>query len=114
MAVTTAADAFEWTKEPGGGGQGQGQGHGAGGEEEYGEGEESHEEEGGSGQGSDQAIKGKTTMNEVAQMSGIPAVQLQMEFGLSTQDMGMPLRDVKDAYGFTMDDVRIYVEAEAP
>jgi hypothetical protein len=53
-------------------------------------------------------------MNEVAMMTGVPAVQLQTEFGLSTADMGIPLEDIKDDYGFSMNDVRAYVAAEAP
>lgn len=108
VAATTAANTFEWTKTSGGGG---GQDHGETSGQSHGD--EDHEEGGGSGQGSDETIRGKTTMNEVAALYGIPAAELQAEFGLAADEMDTPLNTVKAIYGFSMDDVRSYAEANA-
>lgn len=55
-------------------------------------------------------IKGFMTMNEVAEATGIPAEELQGVFGITEAEMSQPLKDVKAVYGFTMEDVRYYVE----
>jgi len=56
------------------------------------------------------AIKGSTTMQEIADSTGIPAEDLQAAFGITADEMTVPLKEVKAAYGFTMEDVRAYVE----
>ncbi len=56
-----------------------------------------------------QVIKGSTTMNQVAEGTGISADTLAEAFGLSPADMDAPLKDVKTAYGFSMYDVRAFV-----
>lgn len=56
------------------------------------------------------AIKGSTSMQEIADSTGIPAEDLQEAFGITAEEMALPLKDVKAIYGFTMEDVRAYVE----
>jgi len=56
------------------------------------------------------AIKGSTSMQEIADTTGIPAKELQSAFGITEAEMALPLKDVKAVYGFTMEDVRAYVE----
>ena len=55
-------------------------------------------------------IKGYTTLNEVSEATGIPAEELTAAFGVPAGDLGLPLKDIKDTYGFTPEDVRAFVE----
>jgi ferredoxin len=54
-------------------------------------------------------IKGYTTLEEVAQATGIPAEELGAAFGVPAAELGAPLKDIKDKYGFTPEDVREFV-----
>lgn len=56
-------------------------------------------------------IKGSTSMMEIAEGTGIPAEELRTQFGITEAEMELPLKDVKANYGFTMEDVRAWVEA---
>ena len=56
-------------------------------------------------------IKGYTTPAEISEATGIPAQEFVAVFGMTAEDMGLPLRDLKDKYGFTPEDVRAFVEA---
>ncbi|MDO8987830.1 MAG: hypothetical protein Q7V14_06375, partial [Coriobacteriia bacterium] len=57
------------------------------------------------------AIKGSATMREVSDASGIAAEDLQSTFGITEAEMDLPLKEVKNAHGFSMEDVRGYVGA---
>lgn len=57
------------------------------------------------------AIKGSATMREVSDASGIAAEDLQSTFGITEAEMDLPLKEVKNVYGFSMEDVRGYVAA---
>lgn len=64
-----------------------------------------------SGQGVDTStIKGSTSMQEIADTTGIPAEELRSAFGITAAEMALPLKEVKGTYGFTMEDVRAYVD----
>ena len=55
-------------------------------------------------------IKGYTTLNEVAETTGIPAGEFSAAFGVPAEELGLPLKDIKDKYGFTPGHVRAFVE----
>jgi polyferredoxin len=55
-------------------------------------------------------IKGYTTLAEVSEATGIPGEELAATFGVPAEDLGLPIKDIKDTYGFTPEDVRAYVE----
>jgi len=55
-------------------------------------------------------IKGSTSMQEIAETTGIPAEELRSTFGITEAEMALPLKEVKAGYGFTMEDVRAYVD----
>lgn len=55
-------------------------------------------------------IKGSTSMQEIAETTGIPAEELRTAFGITESEMALPLKEVKANYGFTMEDVRAYVD----
>ncbi|MRR13045.1 4Fe-4S dicluster domain-containing protein, partial [bacterium] len=57
-------------------------------------------------------IKGSTTMTEVSSATGIPAQELGSAFDLSPEEMDLPLKEVKDVKGFTMEQVREYVSSK--
>jgi len=59
-------------------------------------------------------IKGSTSMQEIADTTGIPAEELQAQFGLTADEMALPLKEVKAVHGFTMEDVRAYVDDYLP
>ncbi len=90
IGIATAADAFDWSQPS-----------------VAGEMRRSTEEGGGTFDTT--VIKGSTTMSQIAEGTGIPAETLAQTFGLSQADMDLPLKDIKDVYGFTMMDVRTYV-----
>lgn len=56
-------------------------------------------------------IKGYTTLAEVAEATGIPAEEFTATFGVAAEDLGLPLKDLKEKYGFTPGHVRAFVEA---
>ncbi len=79
-------------------------------------GEASAESRGGSsGNGSSDLmfIKGSTTLTEVSEATGIAGADFTAEFGVPAGELGSPLKDIKDTYGFTPEDVRAFVEARA-
>jgi NAD-dependent dihydropyrimidine dehydrogenase PreA subunit len=96
VGATTLSGSFAW-KSPGMGGA-------------------SAESRGGSsGNGSSDLmlIKGSTTLNEVTEATGITGADFTAEFGVPAKELGSPLKDIKDTYGFTPEDVRAFVEARA-
>lgn len=107
IGVTTATGTFAWEKEPGGQGRGQGLGEGQGGGQGVGE------QGDGAGQGlGDNAlgIRGSTTMLEISAATGIPADAFTERWGVPADELGLPLRDLKDRYGFRPPDVALWVE----
>jgi hypothetical protein len=55
-------------------------------------------------------IKGYTTLDEVGEATGIPAGEIGAAFGVPSGELGLPIKDIKDQYGFTPEDVRLFVE----
>ncbi len=118
VGATTLSGSFDWRMESraeargaghsgGGGGQGlgsrEGQGEGLGGQ---GEGESRGE----GGGGSDSPIKGWMSFEDIAAMTGIPLADFGAEWGVPADALGLPMKDIKDAYGFSPEDVRAWVE----
>ena len=96
VGATTLSGAFDWQMEGraearGAGHSGQGMGEGAGG-------------------GSDSAIKGWMSLADVAAMTGIPLADFGAEWGVPADALALPMKDIKDQYGFTPEDVRAWVE----
>lgn len=92
LAVSTAAGVFEWEKPT--------------------PGSEMRRIEQSGGIFDTSVIKGSTTMNQIAEGTGIPADTLAQTFGLNSADMDTPLKEVKAVYGFSMWDVRAFVAAQ--
>jgi polyferredoxin len=59
-------------------------------------------------------IKGYTTLQEVADATGIAAEEFTAAFGVPAEELGRPISQIKDAYGFTPEDVRAWVETRSP
>jgi polyferredoxin len=102
-AVTTATGTFDWTtkslaQEVRESGQ-----------------EATPSEQGGTTDGEVKAfdtslIKGRTSLKEVSEASGIPAQELMDKYKVPASDFAKPMKDIKDKYGFDPDAVRAYVE----
>jgi ferredoxin len=110
VGATTLGGSFDWRLESqaearGGGHAGQGQGQGLGG----GQGQGQQEGEGHNG-GSDSAIKGWMSFADIAEMTGIPLADFTAEWGVPADALDLPMKDIKDSYGFTPEDVRAWVE----
>jgi polyferredoxin len=56
-------------------------------------------------------IKGKTSLAEIAEATGIPESAFTAEWGVTADELEQPMSAIKDAYGFTPEDVRAWVEA---
>jgi ferredoxin len=108
VAVTSATGDFKWKQQPGmahaaeqgsgshGEGEGIGGGQGLGGQ--------------GQGGGQDSAVRGSTSLDDIAAATGIPVEELAAAFGVAASDVDAPLRELVDIYGFTPHDVRAWVE----
>ena len=55
-------------------------------------------------------VKGNTTLQEIADATGIPTKKLTATFGVPAGELGKPISEIKDAYGFTPEDVRAWLE----
>lgn len=55
-------------------------------------------------------IKGYMTMAEIADATGIPAAEFTAKFGVPAEALGEPMKEIKDTYEFSPDDVRVWVE----
>jgi NAD-dependent dihydropyrimidine dehydrogenase PreA subunit len=104
VGVTTLSGSFDWQME--GRAEARGAGHGGQGEG-LGLGEGQGEGQGG---GSDSSIKGWMSFADIAAMTGIPLADFGAEWGVPADALGLPMKDVKDAYGFTPEEVRAWVE----
>ncbi len=94
VGIATVAGTFDW-RQPGlAEAMGREQGSGSGG-----------------GSIDVMQIKGYTTLAEVSAATGIPAEEFIAVFGVSTEELGLPLKDLKDKYGFTPEHVRAFVQA---
>jgi hypothetical protein len=102
VGFTTFSGSFDWrmgsNAEARGAGQGIGEGQGLGGGQGQGQG------------GSDSAIKGWMSFADISSMTGIPLADFGTEWGVPQDALGMPMKDIKDNYGFTPEDVRAWVE----
>jgi hypothetical protein len=117
VGATTLSGSFDWRMESraeargaghSGGGEGQGLGSGEGqGEGLGGQGEGESRGEGG---GTDSPIKGWMSFEDIAAMTGIPLADFGAEWGVPADALGLPMKDIKDAYGFSPEDVRAWVE----
>jgi hypothetical protein len=47
---------------------------------------------------------------DIAEMTGIPLADFAAEWGVPEDALGQPMKDVKDAYGFSPEEVRAWVE----
>lgn len=54
-------------------------------------------------------IKGYMSMQEIADASGIPAERFTEVWGVPAEDLDEPMKEIKDEYGFSPDDVRVWV-----
>ena len=55
-------------------------------------------------------IKGKTSLAEIAEATGIPASEFTAAWGPTPEELEQPMSVIKDAYGFSPEDVRAWVE----
>lgn len=98
VGATTLSGSFDWRMESRA--EARGAGHSGGGE---GQGP-------GEGQGTDSPIKGWMSFADIAALTGIPLADFGAEWGVPTEALGLPMKDIKDAYGFTPEEVRAWVE----
>ena len=89
VGVTTLTGSFEWQPA-----EARGVGHG----------------EGGGGGGTDSPIKGWMSFAEIVGMTGIPLADFGAEWGVPADELGLPMKDIKDDYGFSPEEVRAWVE----
>lgn len=54
-------------------------------------------------------IKGYMSMQEISDASGIPAELFTETWGVPAEDLDEPMKEIKDEYGFSPDDVRVWV-----
>jgi ferredoxin len=72
-------------------------------------------QQGSAGAGPDTSlIRGSTTLREVADATGIASEEFTNEFGVPGDQLDRPISEIKDAYGFTPEDVRAWVESRSP
>ena len=55
-------------------------------------------------------IKGYMSLREIADATGVPPEELTAVFGVPAGDLELPMRETKDAYGFTPEDVRVWLQ----
>jgi polyferredoxin len=55
-------------------------------------------------------IKGKTSLAEIVEATGIPASEITSEWGVTSDEQERPMSEIKDKYGFTPEDIRAWVE----
>ena len=54
-------------------------------------------------------IKGYMSMKEVSKVSGIPEGEFVKKWGVGEADLGKPMKEIADTYGFSPDDVKTWV-----
>lgn len=55
-------------------------------------------------------IKGRMTIQEVADATGIPAEAFKAEFKIEDKDLTTPMKDLQPLYGFEAEEVRVFVD----
>lgn len=55
-------------------------------------------------------IKGKTTLEEISEATGISAEEITAAFGVPADEQDLPMSETKDLYGFSPEDVRAWVQ----
>jgi polyferredoxin len=58
-------------------------------------------------------IKGSTSMKDISEASGITKERFIAKWGVSDADFEKPIKDIKDIYGFSVDDLKTWVAEEA-
>jgi NAD-dependent dihydropyrimidine dehydrogenase PreA subunit len=99
----TVAGSFDWKTPSLAEEAGVGRGNGAGGEGAGGQSALS-------GDFDVSLIKGRTTLAEVSEVTGIPASMFQRVLGVPESEQGLAIKDTKGTYGFSPEDVRTMVE----
>ncbi len=97
IGVSTAAGAFAWRMPT------------------LGEAIEQQHESGGSESEApfdSSVIKGYMSMKEISEATGIPAEAFVTKWGVPESDLSKPMKEIKDQYGFSPDDVKVWVEGE--
>lgn len=54
-------------------------------------------------------IKGYMSMREISEATGIPESEFSAAFGVPAEQLGVPMKEIKDAYGFSPHDVSGWV-----
>ena len=57
-------------------------------------------------------IKGYMSMKEISEATGIPAEAFVTKWGVPESDLTKPMKEIKDQYGFSPDDVKVWVAEE--
>jgi ferredoxin len=97
IGVSTVAGAFAWRMPT------------------LGEAIEQQQESAGSESGSTfdpTVIKGYMSMKEISEATGIPEEEFVTKWGVPEADLSQPMKDIKDQYGFSPDDVKVWVAEE--
>jgi ferredoxin len=55
------------------------------------------------------AIKGYMSMQEISEATGIPAEEFTATWGVPAEDLGKPMKEIKEQYGFSPDEVKTWV-----
>ncbi|MDZ4169660.1 MAG: 4Fe-4S binding protein [Coriobacteriia bacterium] len=55
-------------------------------------------------------IKGYMSIAEISEATGIPAAEFTATFGVPAEALSQPMKDIKDTYGFSPEDVRAWVD----
>jgi len=58
------------------------------------------------------AIKGYMSMTEISKASGVPEERFTEKWGVPAGDLGKPMKEIKDQYEFSPDDVKLWVAEE--
>jgi len=54
-------------------------------------------------------IKGYMSLQEIGDATGVPGEELSAVFGVPVDELGTPMREIKDKYGFSPEDVRAWL-----
>ncbi len=95
IALATAAGAFAWRMPS------------------LGEAVQQQQEEAGDAATFDTTlIKGYMSMQEISEASGIPAERFTEKWGVPAADLPKPMKEIKEQYDFSPDDVKVWVDEE--
>ncbi len=57
-------------------------------------------------------IKGYMSMKEISEATGVPEEEFAKKWGVSEADLSKPMKEIKDQYGFSPEDVKAWVAEE--